>query len=203
MNMKRLSALAALLVAVLVGCGQPQSRSGGPAASSSSAVATATSIRATTATTAPPAVGRGPIAKKIGDKAGLDCPGSAVESCAVQYVLTSITDCTGDYAGDPPPAGTHRKLVWIEVTTGAAYDPARHYSGQITRFQSINTKGVTTGGDLNPSSSWTCVPKQERMGFGDESWMANRKYAGAIEIYLPDDAAKIVNGSGMWEWSLA
>ena len=201
--MKRLSALAGLFAVVLVGCGQPQSQSGESLASSSVVVTTTSPAKITTTATTPTKVSRGPIAKKIGDTAGLDCSGSTVESCALQYVITKLTDCTGEYAGDPPPIGTRRQLVWIEVSTGAAYDPVRHYSGQITRFQAIDDRGVTTGGDLNPSSSWTCVPKQERMGFGDESWMANRKYAGAIEIYLPENAVKIVNGNGMWEWSLA
>ena len=201
--MKRLLVLAGLCAVVLGGCGQPQSQGGDSAGASSIVVTTTSTAKPATATTAPPTVNRGPIAKKIGDKAGLDCTGTTVESCAVQYVITKLTDCTGEYAGDPPPEGTRRQLVWIEVSTGAAYDRVRHYSGQITQFQAIDSRGVTTGGDLNPSSSWTCVPKQERMGFGDESWVPNRKYAGAVEIYLPEDAVKIVNGKGMWEWSLA
>jgi len=40
------------------------------------------------------------------------------------------------------------------------------------------------------------------MGFGDENWLPGKKYAGAVEVYLPDDAAKITNGQGLWEWAL-
>ncbi|MCP3800289.1 hypothetical protein NLX83_13580 [Allokutzneria sp. A3M-2-11 16] len=191
----RLLLLVGVFASVLVGCSQ-QSQTGSPASSVSSAPAQA----AVTTTTAP----QGPIAKKLGDKAGMDCPGSTIDSCAVQYTITKLTGCTGGgYAGGAPPAGTRRQLVWIEVSTGSAYDPSRAPSSSITRFQAISAQGVTTGGELNPSSSWKCAPEKDRMGFGDDSWMPNRKYVGAVEIHLPNDAVKIVNGEGRWEWSIS
>jgi hypothetical protein len=119
------------------------------------------------------------------------------------FTITKVTDCTGNgYAGDPPPAGTTRKLAWIELQTGPSYTTTDLPSYLLTRFAAINGAGVTTGGELNPSTSWEYAATQSRIGFGDENWMAGKKYAGAIEIYLPDDAVKIVNGDGFWEWAL-
>jgi hypothetical protein len=40
------------------------------------------------------------------------------------------------------------------------------------------------------------------MGMGDENWLPNKKYAGAIEVYLPVDAVKVANAQGFWEWQL-
>lgn len=98
--------------------------------------------------------------------------------------------------------GLRRSKLLLEVQTGPNYDVTEIPSYLITQFAAIDARGVTTGGDLNPSTSWECVPKKDRIGFGDENWLPNKKYAGAIEIYLPDDAAKISNGDGIWEWSL-
>lgn len=90
----------------------------------------------------------------------------------------------------------------MDVETGPSYDVNELPSYLFTQFAAINADGVTTGGDLNPSSGWECAPTHANMGFGDQDWMASKKYAGAIEIYLPDDAVKITNGEGFWEWSL-
>lgn len=140
-----------------------------------------------------------PIAKNLGDLAGAGCPGPTIDSCAVKFRITKITGCTGaGYEGDPPPTGTTRKLVWMEVETGPSYSVADLPSYVFTQFAAINADGVTTGGELNPSLSWECVPTQANMGFGDQNWMAGKKYAGAIEIYLPDDAVVITNGDGFW-----
>lgn len=46
------------------------------------------------------------------------------------------------------------------------------------------------------------APTHANMGLGDQNWLPNKRYAGAIEIYLPNDAVKITNGEGFWEWSL-
>lgn len=161
---------------------------------------TTTTVQAVSTTTT--SAQRGLIAKRIGDQASAGCQGDSFDQCDLVYRITKITDCTGGYAGDPPPAGTLRKLVWIEIQTGPSYDVAKLPSYLITQFAAIDARGVTSGGNLNPSTSWECAPKKDRIGFGDEAWMANKKYAGAIEIYLPDDAAKITNGDGFWEWSL-
>lgn len=191
---------AGLLGLALAGCGShsdPQSQSQPPSASST---ATTTGGATTAATTT--SAQRGPIAKRIGDQAGAGCHTPSRDQCDIVYRITKITNCTGGYAGDPPPAGTHRKLVWIEIQTGPNYDTAEVPSYLITQFAAIDGRGVTTGGDLNPSASWECAPKKDRIGFGDENWLPNKRYAGAIEIYLPDDATKITNGDGFWEWVL-
>jgi hypothetical protein len=156
----------------------------------------------TTTTTSPPV--QEPVAKKLGDIAGAGCASAnSFTECAITFTITKVTDCTGDgYAGDPAPVGTHRKLAWIEIQTGPSYSTAELPSYLITDFAAVSADGVTTGGDLNPSTRWDCVPPHASIGFGDENWLPNRKYAGAIEIYLPDDAVMIVNGQGTWEWAL-
>jgi hypothetical protein len=183
-----------LLAWLVVGCSTARTTTSAPLTSV---------ITTTTLTTTPPPTAEQPIAKRLGDQAGADCASKTFDDCAIVFTVTKITDCTGDgYAGEPPPAGTTRKLAWMEIQTGPTYTTADIPSYLITQFSAINVDGVTTGGELNPSTSWDCAPTQVRMGFGDESWLANKKYAGAIEIYLPDDAAKITNGEGFWEWSL-
>ncbi|WP_133905509.1 hypothetical protein [Actinophytocola oryzae] len=153
----------------------------------------------TTTTTPPP--NKGPIAKRLGDLAGADCADTSFDNCAMTFTITKVTDCTGGYPGDAPPTGTTRKLVWVEIQTGPSYTLTDLPSYLVTRFAAINAAGVT-GGDLNPSSRWECAPTQSSIGFGDENWLPNKKYAGAVEIYLPDDAVKITNGDGFWEWAL-
>ncbi|WP_143261494.1 hypothetical protein [Allokutzneria sp. NRRL B-24872] len=190
--MRRVVILSSVLALSLFGCAQqPQGVSPAPSSVVAPAVTTTTSAV------------QAPLAKKLGDRAGLDCSGSTIDSCSLQYTITKLTGCTGGgYVGDAPLEGTRRQLVWIEISTGSAYDGSRAPSGAITRFQAISDQGVTTGGELNPSSSWKCAPEKDRMGFGDDNWMPNRKYVGAVEIHLPNDAVKIVNGGGRWEWAI-
>lgn len=157
--------------------------------------------RTTTTTTAAAPTA---TAKKLGEKAGVGGDGcvNSLASCMVQYTITKVSDCQGrGYHGDAPPAGTKRKLVWLEVQTGANYDPAIIYSGFILRFASANSAGVTTA-EINPSTSWDCAPTGQNIGFGDQSWLPGKKYAGAVEVYLPTDAVKLVNGQGGWEWQI-
>lgn len=122
------------------------------------------------------------------------------QNCELDFTITKVTNCTGRYAGDPPPAGTQRKLVWVEVTTGSQYSEMDFPSSVVTSFDAVSAAGVTSA-DLNPSTYWECAPKTQRMGFGDD-WLPGKKYAGAVEIYLPKDAVKIVNGEGLLEWAL-
>ncbi|MEV1114172.1 hypothetical protein AB0I91_03840 [Actinosynnema sp. NPDC049800] len=110
-----------------------------------------------------------------------------------------MSDCTGGYEGDPPPSGTTRKLLWIEVQTGSTYDASDLPSSLFTQFTAISANGVTSG-RINPSTYWKCAPEGSRMGFGDEDWLPGKKYAGAVEVYLPDDATKVSNAQGYWEW---
>jgi hypothetical protein len=183
---------------VAVGCSSEQ-----PVDKKSPPASTEAAVRVETTTTTSPA-DQEPIAKNLGDIAGAGCPSQdSFTGCTITFTITKVTDCTGDgYAGDPPPAGTHRKLAWVEIQTGSAYSTADLPSYLFTDFAAINANGVTTGGNLNPSTGWDCAPTQASIGFGDENWLPGRKYAGAIEIYLPDDAVKIVNGQGIWEWAL-
>lgn len=120
----------------------------------------------------------------------------------MQFTITKVTKCVGrGYPGEAPPEGTQRRLLWVEVRTGGDYRVNELSSGLFTQFQSISRRDVTSG-DINPSSSWECSPKKDRIGFGDEDWLPHKTYAGAIEVYLPDDAAKVVNAEGLWEWEL-
>ncbi|HVK21841.1 MAG TPA: hypothetical protein VM677_10820 [Actinokineospora sp.] len=120
----------------------------------------------------------------------------------VQFTITKVTDCVGGgYPGEPPPVGTKRKLVWLEVQTGPNFDSTLIHSGDITRFAAIDAAGVTSG-EINPSTFWACAPIGKVMGHGDEAWLPGKKYAGAIEVYLPDDAVVITNGRGSWEWTI-
>ncbi|HEX7306909.1 MAG TPA: hypothetical protein VF330_28665 [Lentzea sp.] len=115
--------------------------------------------------------------------------------------MTKVTDCTGNYAGDAPPAGSVRKLLWVEVQTGSDFDVDELPSGAFTQFTAISKSGVTSS-SINPSTYWTCAPEGSRMGAGDENWLPGKKYGGAIEVYLPLDAVKVANAQGYWEWQL-
>lgn len=115
--------------------------------------------------------------------------------------MTKVTGCTGTgYWGDPPPKGTHRKLIWLSITTTKAYDPGLTTPHDVTDFVAISNSGVT-GGSINVNESWYCVDANSEMGFHDH-WNPGQKYVGAVEVYLPDNAAKVANGDGMWQWSL-
>lgn len=141
-------------------------------------------------------------ARREGGVGGDDCVNS-LAGCMVQYTITKVSDCQGrGYHGDAPPAGTKRKLVWLEIQTGPNYDPTVIYSGFILRFASTNAAGVTSA-EINPSTSWDCAPTGQNIGSGDQSWLPGKKYAGAVEVYLPTDAVELVNGQGGWEWQLS
>ncbi|WP_157767951.1 hypothetical protein [Actinosynnema pretiosum] len=90
-------------------------------------------------------------------------------------------------------------MLWIEVETGSGYNVSELPSGYFTEFTAISASGVT-GGRINPSTYWTCAPEGNRIGAGDENWLPGKKYAGAVEVYLPDDATKVANVQGHWEW---
>jgi hypothetical protein len=190
-----------LTVGGVTACGgNADSTSASPTTSSTTVTtvtATVTTPPTTTASSLPKV-----LQKHLGELAGAgqSC-GSTIESCDLTFTITKITNCTGGYAGDPPPAGTVRKLVWIQVTTGPNYSTTDIPSGLITRFVAIDSGGVTSG-EINPSTFWKCAPETQRMGFGDENWLPGKKYAGAVEIYLPKDSVKVANGEGTWEWTL-
>lgn len=155
-----------------------------------------TTVAATTltTTTATPQ----PSTYRIGEQATGGCSGS---TCSLTFTITKVTDCTGGYAGDPPPANTTRKLLWVEVQTGPDFDVSQLPSSAFTQFTSISSSGVT-GGVINPSTFWECAPKGSGIGMGDENWLPNKKYAGAIEVYLPNDAVMVANANGYWEWQI-
>ena len=85
------------------------------------------------------------------------------------------------------------------MQTGGTYDVSKLPSSLFTQFTAINANSVTSG-RINPSTYWKCAPGGSRMGFGDEDWLPGKKYAGAVEVYLPDDAIKVSNAQGYWEW---
>ncbi|MFC0110703.1 hypothetical protein [Kibdelosporangium aridum] len=196
-----LLAIGVLTAATAAGCGSGSTAS--PSPSSAAAPIQTTSVTsATSQTPSPSSTAPRVLQKNLGDWAGTgdQCAGTP-QSCELSFRITKLTNCTGRYAGDPPPEGTERKLVWVEVVTGPQYDVTELYSGLVTQFTAINGAGVTSG-NINPSTTWRCAPEGQRMGFGDENWLPGKKYAGAIEVYLPKDAVKIANGDGMWEWSI-
>ncbi|WP_146174643.1 hypothetical protein [Umezawaea tangerina] len=159
----------------------------------------ATTTATTRTTTAPTTTTRPqPIAFRQGETATAGCAGT---KCDLSFTLTKITDCTGEYAGSPPPEGSVRKLLWVEVETGSRFSTTDLPSGAFTQFTAINARGFTSG-RINPSSYWTCAPEGSRMGAGDENWLPGKKYGGAIEVYLPLDAVKVVNAQGFWEWQV-
>ncbi|WHT17321.1 hypothetical protein N8J89_29910 [Crossiella sp. CA-258035] len=120
----------------------------------------------------------------------------------MRFTITKVTKCVGrGHPGDSPPEGTQRRLLWIEVRTGTEYRVDNLPSSWFTQFQAISRQGVTSG-QINPSTGWECAPTKDRIGFGDENWLPGKTYAGAIEVYLPDDATKVVNAEGLWEWEL-
>lgn len=203
------STVAAGLLALLgfaAGCSQepaaqPQATPPATALTTSSTTSAAPTTTTTTTSSVPPTPKI--IQKKIGDLAGIgpNCTATG-DTCELTYRITKITGCTGKgYAGDAPDAGTTRKLIWVEISTSASYDVAQTRSGLVTQFRAINAAGVTSGG-INPSLRWKCTQEKDQLGFGDENWLPSKKYAGAIEVYLPNDAVKITNGDGNWEWSL-
>lgn len=178
---------------LLAGCaGLPRTSGEGPSSTSATPTTTTTAITTTTTTTPKP------TSFRLGETASGGCSGA---DCALKFTLIKVTDCTGRYAGNPPPSGSVRKLLWVEVQTGSDFDIAKLPSGVFTRFTAINTNGVTSP-SINPSTFWTCAPEGSRMGMGDENWLPDKKYGGAIEVYLPVDAVKVVNAQGFWEWQL-
>lgn len=200
------SIVATLIIASsLAACGQDTVRTSA-SPTGNSATSTTTSPTTTTTTPPPPSPPTSTqpriLQKRFGELAGVgsSCQ-STVETCDIVFTITKITNCTGRYAGDPPPEGTVRKLVWLQVTTGPNYSTTEIPSGLITQFTAISTTGVTSG-NINPSTWWKCAPENDQMGYGDENWLPGKKYAGAVEVYLPKDAAKISNGDGVWEWTL-
>ena len=192
--MKHVLASVCLLVVVVAGCSQPTET--GQASTGGTTTVTTTTTRTTT--TAPTSTPPKPRTLRLGDTATAGCVGT---DCDLAFTLKEVTECTGDYAGAPPPSGTERKLLWVEVQTGTRYQVSELPSGAFTQFKAINVSGVT-GGRINPSTYWTCAPEGSRMGFGDEDWLPNQKYGGAIEVYLPVASAKVVNAQGFWEWQL-
>jgi hypothetical protein len=186
---------------LLAGCGNNSTAATLPVASSGPTSTTASSPTQTPSISVPPTTT--PVLQKtIGQWAGAgnQCGGTP-QSCTLAFRITKVTDCTGRYAGDPPPAGTERRLIWLEISTGSQYDGADLPSSLVTQFSAIDAAGVTSG-NINPSTSWKCAPEGQRIGFGDETWRPGKKYAGAVEVYLPKDAVKVTNGDGVWEWSL-
>jgi uncharacterized protein YceK len=188
--------LLCIATALLAGCGSSTT-----AASTGSSTPTTTATTTTTTTTAATSARRGPIPKRIGDLAGAGKACTTIDTCDLKLTITKITDCTGGYAGDPPPSGTTRKLIWLDITTGPTYNATDLPSYPVTDFSSISTDGISSN-SIGVSTSWECVTRADRLGFGDATWMPNKKYRGAVEVYLPNNAAKVVNGDGLWEWSL-
>ncbi|MEU5690720.1 hypothetical protein [Actinosynnema sp. NPDC020468] len=119
----------------------------------------------------------------------------------MKFTLVKVSECTGERGGETLPPGTSRKLLWIEVETSNAYDASTLPASRFTQFTAINPTGVTKGA-INPTTPGPCAAKADRVGFTGEPWAQGRKYSGAVEVFLPDTATKVVNAEGYWQWAV-
>ncbi|MBP2325320.1 hypothetical protein JOF56_005705 [Kibdelosporangium banguiense] len=195
--MNRVFAAAVVACAVLTGGCTGQADVGGGGGGGGGTPASA--VSGVASASRPPVLSR-----VLGEYAGFgsSCQSHTDPGCTLRFTVTKVSECAaGVSPGGPPPPGTRRKVVWLEVATGPGFTDSAESQDLVTQFTSVDSRGVTSG-TIRADSMGPCVPRHQRIGPPLDHWQPGKKYAGGVEVFLPDGAAKIVNGRNTVEWSL-
>ncbi|TCO47294.1 hypothetical protein [Actinocrispum wychmicini] len=133
---------------------------------------------------------------------GPNCQSRNDPACNIRLTVIKLTDCAPGASFDrPPPPGTHRKVVWMDVATGPDFSNPIQVQESVTGFTAVDARGVTSG-SIRGDYDGPCLPTHQRLGVPTVAWQPNKKYSGGVEVFLPDGTVKIVNGSNSVEWTL-
>lgn len=133
---------------------------------------------------------RGNIVKKLGEEGGWG-EGRAATSFTVDKV---IVDPNCKYPTGP--SSGHTILVEVRVATGAEQSNLASSILNSANFAEIGTDGVTRPAEFGSCTDARRLP---------QSYGANQKYQGAIELVVPEaDGSLVLNAqsstSAGWEW---
>lgn len=195
--MKRELATGSILMA-LTACAAPNA---GPAGAPTELPSLPSETTATTSTTeaGPPTNERGHIIKRLGEEAGwsLDEADSGV-SFSIDKVI--VDPPCGEY-GEKPESG-HTLLLQVRVATGESRESASVAAGILNpySFAEVGSDGITRDAQDGYCGDERALPHT----FG-----INQKYAGVIELVVPEANGSLVlqqpsmENSAGWEWTYA